>query len=382
MNTAPSRHIIIIGPVYPYRGGIAHFSETMWRGLQARGHTVSAVTFSRQYPELLFPGKTQYESGSSGLPEVAPRRIDSINPLTWRGAARAIATQQPNAVVFQHWMPFFAPAYGVMARYLRKRGIRVLVVVHNALPHERRPGDKALSRYFFKACDGFIALSKAVEQELRDLGVQRPIQQEEHPIYDLFGEAPEKADARKQLGLDPEAPVMLFFGFIRRYKGLHILLDALPHVVSSLSKVKLVVAGEFYDEESSYREQIQQHGLNDHVIIQSAYIPKEHVGLYFSAADVVVQPYVSATQSGVAQIAFHFDRPVIVTDIGGLAEVVPHEQAGLVVPPEDPKALAKSIIRFFREDMGSRLQEGVRTVKQSHSWDRIYDAVETLLTDT
>ena len=382
MNTQASqirKKIALVGPVYPYRGGIAHFTETLFRGLTDRGHTVTAVTFSRQYPELLFPGKTQYETETSNDPIEAQRLIDSINPLTWRKAAQATLADAPDAVVFQHWMPFFAPAFGMMARYLRKRDVKVLAVVHNALPHERRPGDVALSRYFFKACDGFIALSKAVEQELREMGVGAPIRQEEHPLYDLFGEAISQPEARQQLGIDQEAPVLLFFGFIRRYKGLHVLLEAMPRVVEEMPTIRLVVAGEFYDDEEGYREQIRQHGLENHVIVRSEYIPKEDVALYFSAADVVVQPYVSATQSGVAQIAFHFDRPVIVTDVGGLAEVVPHEQAGLVVPPEDPQALAEAIVRFFRENLSSALQEGVRQVKQSHSWDRIYEAVEALI---
>ena len=365
--------------MYPYRGGIAHFAETMYGGLQARGHTMEAVTFTRQYPETLFPGKTQYVTDAVEHPVPARRLLDTINPASWYKTARHLASLQPDALIFHYWMPFFAPAYGTVARKARKAGAKVLVVVHNALPHERRPGDVALGRYFLKTAHGCIVMADAVARDLERLGLAAQVRQVVHPVYDIFGEAIPRDEARRLLGLSSSAQVIIFFGFIRKYKGLHVLLESMPHVVEALPEAHLVVAGEFYDDEDRCRALIDRHGLREHVHLYADYIPDAEVARYFSAADVVVQPYASATQSGVAQIAFHFDKPVILTDVGGLAQVVPHEKAGLVVPPENPEALAEAIVRFFTEKLSPRLTEGVRQEKQKYSWDRLYEAVEDLL---
>jgi len=374
--------LALIGPAYPYRGGIAHFNEMTMRGLQARGHDVQPITFTRQYPERLFPGKTQFaeaEVPPEDLP-TADRIIDTLNPLSWGRAARRVAELAPDAVLFQYWMPFFAPAYGLIARRAQRDGGRVIAIVHNALPHERHLGDAALSRFFLRRCDGFVVMSDAVAEELAPLrradAAVRPI---DHPVYARFGERVPQDEARRRLDLPPDAPVLLFFGFVRTYKGLHVLLEALPAVVEHLPDAHLVIAGEFYDDPAPYRAQIEQAGLDAHVTLRDAYIPSDEVPHYFSAADLVVQPYVSATQSGVAQIAFHFETPIVVTDVGGLAEVVPHEQAGLVVPPEDPDALAHAIVRFFADGMGPELKEGVAQQKQRYHPDRLIDAIESLL---
>lgn len=379
MNTQTQYSITLIGPAYPYRGGIAHFTETLYRGLRARGHAVDVVTFSRQYPELLFPGETQYEAKALEHPVPAERLIDSLNPLSWWQAARRVAAGAPDAVLFQYWMPFFAPAFGSMACYLRWKGVVPLAVVHNALPHERRPGDVLLSKLFLRACSGLVVLSKAVEADVQRLARPgTPLRRVEHPLYDRFGRAPSKEEAREKLGLPLEAPVLLFFGFIRRYKGLHTLLEAMPRVLERLPDVRLIVAGEFYDDEAPYRALIREQGLEDHVLLHSRYIPDDEVARYFAAADTVVQPYVSATQSGVAQVAFHFEKPLITTDVGGLAEAV--EGRGLIVPPETPKALAENIMRFFEEEgLQESLTEGVRRKRQAETDDALYEAIEALV---
>ncbi len=376
-----TKRITLVGPAPPYRGGIAHFTEAMARGLEARGHEVAVVTFSRQYPALLFPGKTQYAPGAEAADYPAARLIDSVSPISWWQAGRAVARQAPDAVVFQHWMPFFAPAFGTMARVIRRRsGARVLAVVHNALPHERRVGDRLLSRYFFSACDGFVIMSEAVERDLRGLGLRGPVRRAAHPVYDRFGAAPSQQEARRRLGLPTDAPVLLFFGLVREYKGLRTLIEALPRVLEKLPDVHLVVAGAFYDDEAPYRALIRARGLEEHVALHNRYVPDEQVPDYFAAADVVVQPYVRATQSGVAQVAYHFETPLIVTDVGGLAEAVPHERAGLVVPPEDPAALAEAVIRYFEEGWRKRLSDGMRRLKTERRHG-LYEAVEDL-TDT
>lgn len=364
--------------MYPYRGGIAHFQETMYRGLKRRGHEVDAVTFTRQYPESLFPGKTQLETGEVEDPAPAQRIIDTLNPRSWISAHRYITRLGPNAILFQYWMPFFAPAFGTIARRARKRRIRVLAVVHNAIPHERRPGDLALGRYFLRAIDGCIVMSDAVKQDLEKLGVRAEIRRVQHPVYDHFGDPMDRLLARRSLDLPEAAPTLLFFGFVRKYKGLHVLLRSMPLVLAAIPEARLIVAGEFYDDREPYLELIRDHGLEEAVVLRDDYIPDAEVARYFSAADIVVQPYISATQSGVAQIAFNFDKPLIVTDVGGLAETVPHEKAGLIVPPEDPEKLAGAIIRFFRDEMAESLKTGVREEKPKYSWDRLYEAVEDL----
>jgi len=377
--------IAVVGPVHPYRGGIAHFTEMTVDVLQQRGHDVRPISFSRQYPERLFPGKTQYEPEDTSPAAVAgaPRMIDSILPWTWIQTAAHVASLEPDAVLFQYWMPFFAPGYGLMARWLRWQGIPSLALVHNALPHERHLLDARLSRFFLSACRGHIAMSDAVATDVAALcGENVRIQQIDHPVYERFGDPVDRSDARVRLHLPQDAPVLLFFGFIREYKGLHVLLEAMPGIREALPEVKLVVAGEAYEDPERYRSLIRDCGLEETVIWHDGYIPGDDVPAYFGAADVVVQPYVSATQSGVAQIAFHFETPMVVTDVGGLAEVAPHEDAGLVVPPEDPPALADAVVRFFADGLAPDLRAGAQRQKENHSPDRLGEAVEHLISGT
>ena len=373
----------LIGPAWPYRGGIAHFQLATARALAARGHTVEAVTFRRQYPERLFPGTSQFEDGPppSDRPP-APRLLDPLDPRTWLQAARHVADSGADVTVLMVWMPFFAPMVGVVARRLRKRGVRVLAVVHNALPHERRLGDRLLTRFALAGCDGLVVLSDAVAADVAGLGVTAPVRQVPHPVYDGFGEPVARDHARAALAgavpggvaLPADAPVFLFFGFIRRYKGLHVLLDAWAEVVRQRPDAVLVVAGEFYADEDAIRQQAA--ALGGSVRLDAGYLPDDRIPLYFSAADAVVQPYLSATQSGVAQIAFHYGRPVITTDVGGLAETVPDGVAGLVVSPDDPAALADALVRFVQEGMGPNLEAGARG--QQVTWDRLADVLEGL----
>ncbi|WP_233992754.1 glycosyltransferase family 4 protein [Salinibacter altiplanensis] len=375
--------IAVVGPMHPYRGGIAHFTEIIVTGLADRGHDVRPVTFSRQYPKLLFPGETQYEPESEAPPAVrdAPRPLDSINPVSWFRTGLHLRDQVPDAVIFQYWMPFFAPAYGVIARGLRRHyGIPSFAVVHNALPHERHFGDALLSRFFLCACAGHVVMSDAVATDTRRLaGAGASLEQIEHPVYERFGEPVPDDEARAALDLPDDAPVILFFGFVREYKGLHVLLEALPDVLGDRPDLHLVVAGEPYDDPERYRRLVRAHDLGARVHWHDDYIPSSDVPTYFGAADLVVQPYVSATQSGVAQIATHFETPMVVTDVGGLAESIPHEEAGFVVPPENPDALAAAITRFFREDWAEELTDGVRKRKRAQQPARLLEAIERLV---
>ncbi len=375
----PTKKLALVGPMYPYRGGIAHFLETMHSGLEARGHAVHSLTFTRQYPGFLFPGKTQLDQDPRSTQPIAHRVVDSIDPRSWFKAARIIAQLGSDAAIFKYWMPFLAPAFGTIARSLARRGIKIVAVVDNAIPHERHLGDAALGRYALGAVDGCVFMSESVGSDLKALGVEVSQRYVAHPVYDIFGETVDTLAARTTLDLPHDVPVLLFFGFIRRYKGLHVLLEAMPRIVQSVPNVRLVVAGECYDDEKSYRDMMVHHGMERHVRFDATYIPNAEVPVYFSAADVVVQPYISATQSGVAQVAFNFDTPLITTDVGGLAEVIRHEHDGLVVPPEDPEALAEAVIRFFKEGLHDQLREGVRQRKRAFGWDALYEAIESLL---
>ena len=377
---ADSRRIVLVGPMYPYRGGIAHLSETMAACLLERGHKVGAITFTRQYPALLFPGRTQYETGTKVERAVdAERLIDTINPFSWWRAAGRIQELGAEVVIFRYWIPFFAPVFGTIARILARKNIQSIVVVDNALPHERRPGDVVLGRYFFGAMQGCVAMSSAVDRDLDQLRVSCSRALAPHPVYDSFGKPSDRAKAREKMGLAKNLPVILFFGFVRRYKGLHVLLDSMPAVRDALPDVRLLVAGEFYDDEEPYQEKVESLDLQNQVKLVNQYIPKDEVADYFAAADVVVQPYLSATQSGVAQVAYQFEVPIITTDVGGLAEIVPHEEAGLIVPPDDAAALSSAIVRYFADDMQASLAAGVRRQKQSLGWDQLLDAIESLM---
>jgi glycosyltransferase involved in cell wall biosynthesis len=283
---------------------------------------------------------------------------------------------RPRAVIFQYWQPFFAPAFGLVAGRLRNHGIKVISVLHNVLPHERNFGDRLLAKYFLRRCDRLIALSNAVARDIRSLGIDRPLRITAHPVYRHFGDPIPKADARRALGISRSGEILLFFGFVRRYKGLHVLLEAMPAVIRSHPNIRLLVAGEFYEDEKRYREVIRTLKLDEHVVLYPEFIEANRVALFFSAADVVVQPYESATQSGVVQTAYHFEKPVIVTNVGGLAEVVLHGISGLVVPPRDPDALAAAIIRFFEGSLSEHLSEGARRERDRHSWDHFIDMVE------
>lgn len=373
------RRIALVGPSAPFRGGVAQFADTVAEGLRDRDWSVRMTTFRRQYPDFLFPGTSQFDASRPAPPETR-RLIDSIGPATWISAARAIAEERPVAAVFQYWTPFFAPAYGVMARRLAARGVRVAAIVHNVHPHERRHAlVSPLAGYFLKRCGALLALSDRVAADVRALGVAAPVHMAPHPVYGHFGDPLPRAEARRRLGVPEDADVLLFFGFVRAYKGLRTLLRALPRVLARRPAAQLLIAGEFYEDERAYRDLIASLGLGDAVRVRGEYIPEEEVGLYFSAANLVVQPYESATQSGVAQTAWHFDRPVVTTDVGGLAEVVSDGVSGYVTPPGDPEALADAIVRYFEEDREAAFAEGARRERERFSWGRFLDALEAML---
>jgi glycosyltransferase involved in cell wall biosynthesis len=375
-------NIVIAGTAYPLRGGIAHFNALLEKHLRKR-HSVSTVTFSRQYPSVFFPGKTQEETGGSTADAApAPQIIDSINPFNWFRAARTISKLKPDLLIFKYWMPFFAPCFGTIARLVKKRtGAKVLYICDNVIPHERRPGDIALTRYAFAAGDYFIVQSDAVEKDLRGLFPGAVYRKVPHPVYENFGAVLPKLQAREQLGITTRN-VILYFGYIRPYKGLMVLFDAMKDLRTTSGdsgEILLLAVGECYDDESKYLQKIADGNLGSSVRLVTGYVPNDQVALYFSAADVVVLPYLSATQSGIAQIAYHFNKPVIVTNVGGLAEVVKDGFTGFVVPPGDAGALASAIRSFYLNRKEDEFTANVGREKLKYSWDNIVNSIEQLV---
>jgi len=376
-------HIIIVSTAYPLRGGIAHYNALLASHLSKR-HTVETITFKRQYPKLLFPGKTQEESGGASQQDdvaPAPQLIDSINPLNWLRVAKEIRRRQPDLLIFKYWLPFFGPCFGTIAK-LAKRGThaKTLFICDNVIPHERRPGDVAFTKYAFQQADYFIVQSDAVEKELLQYFPAAKYRQAPHPVFEIFGAPLTKAAARHELGLTAKN-VILYFGYVRRYKGVMVLLEAMQHLKewqAEIGETLLLVVGEFYDDEQKYRQRSRELNLDSCVCFVADYVPNEHVARYFCAADVVVLPYLSATQSGVAQIAYNFDKPVIATNVGGLAEVVVHEKTGFLVPPNEPLALAETIRRFYHENRENEFSANVKIVKRQYSWERVVEAIEEL----
>ena len=369
--------IILVGTAYPLRGGIAHFFALLYHHLRGR-HDVEIVTFSRQYPRLLFPGTSQTEQESESIVVPSLPLIDSLNPLSWVRAARYIAQQRPALVVFKYWLPFFGPCFGMIARLVHRWSqARVVFICDNVIPHERRPGDRFFTSFAFRAADFFIVQSKAVEADLRAFRPAARYRLVPHPIYEIFGTPGPKAEARGRLGISADERVILFFGYVRPYKGLMTLIDATAKAIKELS-LTLLIVGEFYDDPQKYRRRIQDLGLTGAARIYDQYIPTDRVGHFFHACDVVVLPYRSATQSGIVQIAYQFDKPVIATNVGGLAEVVLDGATGLVVPADNAAQLAEAIVRFYRDGLEERFVGNVRTEKRKYSWDAMVEALEEI----
>jgi glycosyltransferase involved in cell wall biosynthesis len=369
--------LVLVGAAYPLRGGIAQYTALLARALGSRGHDVLVLSFRRQYPSFLFPGKTQKDEGKEMTPVRAVPLLDSINPASWIRAFFWLKSVRPDKVVFKYWMPFFAPCYASLA-FLAKTCLRVPVVFlcDNIRPHEAKPGDGLLTRLALRFPDAFIVQSGAVRKELADVRPDAPVAEVPHPLYGIFPPPVSKSRARRMLGIR-EARVILFFGYIRAYKGLRILLEAMPLILKRLT-VRLLVCGEFYEGREDALERIRSLGLGPRVTVVDGFIPNEDVVRYFCACDLVVLPYLSATQSGIVQVAYRYDRPVVATRVGGLPEAVGHGKTGYVVPPGDPGALADAVVRFYAGRKEKAFVRNVRRAKKNYSWDRMAHAVEIL----
>ena len=373
------RKIVLIGPAHPLRGGLATFNERLIREYRRNGEDAFIYTFSLQYPSLLFPGKTQLSTEPAPADPPIFVKVNSINPFNWIKVGLELRKQKPDVVIVKFWMPFMAPCFGTICRIIRgNQHTRIITIIDNLVPHEHRPGDRLLSGYWIGAVDGCVAMSRSVMEELASFDSKKPKIYCPHPLYDNFGAPVPKGEALTRLNLDPGFHYVLFFGFIRDYKGLDLLLEAASDERLRRMKIRLLVAGEFYCDPKPYQELIAHHHLEDQVIMSNDFIPDSQVLNYFCAADLVVQPYTSATQSGVTQIAYHFNKPMIITDVGGLAEFVPDEKVGYVVNP-DPESIANAIVRFYTEEKEAEFSTNAAIEKQKYSWSKMVNAVDQLL---
>ena len=368
--------IVVLGTAWPYRGGIALFNERLAREFQKENDEVITYTFTLQYPSFLFPGKTQYSEEPAPQDMTIVRKVSSVNPFNWIKVGRELKKMAPDLIVIGFWLPFMAPCLGTIARIARKNGkTKVVSVVHNIVPHEHRIGDKMFATYFCNSVDGFVAMSDSVLNDLTLFDSVKPRVFCRHPLYDNFGKQVDREEALSELGLDTNNRYMLFFGLIRDYKGLDIMLKA--YADSRLRKmgVKLIVAGEFYNNAEKYFELEKELGLEGEVIWHREFVPDSKVRYYFGAADIIVQPYKSATQSGVTQIAYHFEKPMIVTNVGGLAEIVPNGKAGYVVEP-DEKEIADAIVDFFGNNRQDEFKDGLLFEKRKYAWSNMTKSVK------
>ncbi len=359
--------IAFLSPFYPYRGGIAQFSDSLFTELR-KDHQIKAFTFSRQYPKFLFPGTSQYVLDTDIKKNIFTEKVlDSINPFTFGKTARLISEYMPELVLISYWMPFFAPSLGRVAKKLKKKNIKVISILHNVIPHEPRIGDKALTKYFLNRISGAIVLNEKSKNDLLSLKPDIKYTVQSHPLYDHYGEKIDQNEAKEKLGIPENKKVILFFGLIRDYKGLNLLIEAMAKLDDSYY---LVVAGEAYGDFGKYEGRIKELKLENRVKLNIKYIPDSDVPLYFSASDVCILPYLSGTQSGITGIAYHFDLPVIVTDVGGLKEMVEDGKTGLVVKEPSPLLFTVALKMYFDGAMKSKFQPNIVEYKKQYSWER------------
>lgn len=368
-------NIKIIGPAYPLRGGIAAFNEKLALTFQQKGYKVEIISFSLQYPAFLFPGKSQHTTVATTENISIQTKINSINPLNWIKVGIKIKNQNPDLVIVRYWLPFMAPCLGTISRIIKSnKKSKVIALTDNVIPHEKRFGDYFLTKYFVKSCHAFIVMSRSVEEDLKKFLLKPKVLFSPHPLYDQFGDKIEIFNARQNFNINENEKVILFFGFIRSYKGLDLLLEAMAQDKVRHLNIKLLVAGEFYEDEQKYYKMVDSLSLQKNVIFFNDFIPDKEVKNYFCASDIVVQPYKSATQSGVTQIAYHFEIPMLVTNVGGLAEVVTHQKSGYVVPVNST-AIAEALSDFFTNNKKQLLTKGAQEEKKRFSWNAMTDEI-------
>jgi D-inositol-3-phosphate glycosyltransferase len=371
--------IFIIGPAYPLRGGPAQFNENFCRALAKEGHDAQIISYSLQYPNFLFPGSTQYETSGKAPEDLQIHtKINTVNPFNWIGVARYIKKQKPDLLIFRFWLPFFGPSLGTIAKLVKRgTGIKVMALTDNVIPHEKRFGDKPFTSYFIKSCHGFITMSHKVYEDLSKFTSTQNKICTPHPMYETYGPKVSMTEARKKLGLGDNDKIIMFFGLIREYKGLDFLLEAMADERIKKAGIKLLVAGEFYEKREVYDELIKKNQLENSVILHTHFIPNEEVRYYFCASNLIAQTYRNATNSGVTMVGYYYEKPMLVTNVGGLAEIVPHGKAGYVVPT-DVKAISDAIVDYFENQREAIYTQGVVEEKKKYEWKTFVDKVVNL----
>jgi len=368
--------VVIIGPAHPLRGGIATFNERLARQFIKQGFDTKILTFSLQYPGFFFPGTTQYSDAPAPADLDIKVCINSVLPTNWLKVGLELKKLKPDFIVVRYWLPVMGPCLGTILRLVKKnKHTKIVCIADNIIPHEKRKGDHLFTKYFIKPVDAFIVMSEKVMSDLKQFDNTKPVQLIQHPLYDNFGEKINKELARKNIGIEGEEKIMLFFGFIRKYKGLDILLDALALIKKENSSIpfKVLIAGEFYEDRKPFDAQVARLGLENMLILRTDFIPDNEVRNYFCAADVVIQPYRNATQSGVTPVAYHFEIPMIVTNVGGLPALVPDGKVGLVADP-NATSIAKKITEYFINDENVFI-ENLKEEKKKFSWKKMVDAI-------
>ena len=369
--------IALISVAPPYRGGISEQTSILVEKL-SKNHSVDVINYSRQYPDFLFPGKTQYLDSKSENYN-SSRMIDSINPLTWFSTGNKLAKKNYDLVIFRFWNPFFAPALGVIAGIIKKKSTytKLMSLCDNILPHEKTPLADFLTTYLFDKLDGHVVQSSQTENELQEV-VENPIYEKRlHPIYINFPKKIDKITARKKLGLSAKN-IILYFGIIRDYKGFDILLNAIAELKDSGLDFHLLAGGECYGSDEKYTQLISNLGISDYITWHNKYIPDSEVSNYFSAADVVALPYRTASQSGITQIAYSYDLPVIVTNVGGLPEIVDKGKSGFIIEPENPGELANVLAENINTKKFDEMGSYIQSFKQKFSWEHFVDGIESV----
>ena len=377
MENTRSLKIFIIGPAFPLRGGPAQFNENLCLELNKEGHDAQIISYKLQYPNFLFPGSSQFEkSGSAPLGIKIHTILNTINPFNWLMVARFIRKQKPDFILFRYWLPFFGPCLGTIGK-LVKSHTKVLALTDNIIPHEKRIGDHVFTKYFVKNCDGFIAMSKVVLNDLSIFTQNLNKAYSPHPMYENYGDLISIDLARKKLNLNPHDKIILFFGLIRHYKGLDILLEALAAPEIRSQGVKLLIAGEFYDDKNFYLQLIKKLNLQDCVIVHDKFIPNDEVRDYFCASNLVAQTYRNATNSGVTMVGYFYEKPMLVTNVGGLSEIVPNEVCGYVVE-NNCALISEKVVDFFANDRENEFVKNVKIEKKKYEWTEFINSLLTL----
>lgn len=372
--------ITLIGPAHPYRGSFATLTKRLAEEFQKEDNIVNIYTFTLQYPNFLFPGETQYTSNKAPENVNITRIINSINPFNWIKVGLRIKKEKPDMVILRYWLPFFSPCLSTISRIARlNKHTKVIAIVDNIIPHEKRFLDNTFTRYFVSGVDGFLAMSKNVINDISKFNTSKPRILTPHPLFDDFGDSVSKEEAQKKLGLNADDINILTFGLIRKYKGVDLLIDALADERLAKYPIKLTIAGEFYDSPTPYYDKVKQLGLSSKVNFIPKFIPDEDVKYYFCSTDLVAQTYRSATQSGVTQIGYHFEKPMLVTKVGGLAEIIPEGKVGYVVEP-NVKDISDAILNFC--ELRPDFTEGIKEEKRKYSWNKKIEAINKLYKDT